>query len=173
MKVREELFVLGIDMSRALDTIDRSVLLTELRIIINIDDNWRMIRALLIETELVAKLKKTHYKPFKTNIGAPQGDSLSPILFIIYLELAMRQIRTAVQRPPDDSKIPNEIIYADDTDFICTLNKIIESLKREAKPILANWNLAMNENKTKLTDLKENKRDQRRSGEIRRNSERC
>jgi hypothetical protein len=27
-----------------------------------------------------------------TNIGAPQGDSLNPVLFIIYLELAMMEI---------------------------------------------------------------------------------
>ncbi len=46
--------------------------------------------ALLDKTNLQAKIERTLSEPFYTNLGAPQGDSLSPVLFIIYLELAMR-----------------------------------------------------------------------------------
>ena len=117
MKAREEFWILGIDMGRAFDTIHRLKLLDELRAIID-HDSWRMIAALLNHTTLQAKLKNALSKPFETNVGAPQGDCLSLVLFIIYLELVMRQIRTAFSRPTQDNLIPNEAIYADDTDFL-------------------------------------------------------
>ena len=31
-------------------------------------------------------------KPFSSNIGSPQGDGLSPLLFAIYLEAAVRDL---------------------------------------------------------------------------------
>ena len=156
MKVREELLILGIDMSRAFDTIDRALLLAELRAIVD-EDSWRIIRALLSDTKLEAKLQSALSQPFKTNIGAPQGDSLSPVLFVIYLELAMRQIREACPRPQTDNKIPTEIIYADDTDFISTSREILANIETNASSILKSWYLAMNCDKTELTKLKREK----------------
>ncbi|GFS11343.1 hypothetical protein ElyMa_006669300 [Elysia marginata] len=37
--------------------------------------------------------------PFMSNVGTPQGDSLSPVLFTIYLENALREIRTTLPEP--------------------------------------------------------------------------
>ena len=156
MKVREEILILGIDMSRAFDTIDRALLLAELRAIVD-EDSWRIIRALLSDTKLEAKLQSALSQPFKTNIGAPQGDSLSPVLFVIYLELAMRQIRKACPRPQRDNKIPTEIIYADDTDFISTSRETLANIETNASSILKTWYLAMNCDKTELTTLKREK----------------
>ena len=56
---------------------------------------------------------------FSTTLGTPQEDSLSPVLFIIYLEAALRDFRIAA--PPKslkDAHLPPETIYADDVDFI-------------------------------------------------------
>jgi hypothetical protein len=153
MKAREEIWILGIDMSRAFDTIDRLMLLADLRNIID-EDSWRMVVALLDHTTLQARIKNVLSKPFETNIGAPQGDSLSPVLFIIYLELAMRGVRAACPRPSQDLCIPNEAIYADDTDYISGSKAVLEAIEPEAKTILGNWNLAMNTDKTELTHLK-------------------
>ena len=153
MKAREEIWILGIDMSRAFDTIDRLMLLTDLRNIID-EDSWRMVAALLDHTTLQAKIKNALSSPFETNIGAPQGDSLSPVLFIIYLELAMRGIRAACPRPDRDQHIPNEAIYADDTDYISGSKEVLDAIEPVAKTILGNWNLAMNTDKTEFTHLK-------------------
>ena len=59
--------------------------------------------------------------PFVSTIGSPQGDALSPILFAIYLEAAIRElIARGPQRPQRDLDVhlPLEAIYADDTDNI-------------------------------------------------------
>ena len=31
--------------------------------------------------------------PFLSSIGTPQGDRLSPVLFIVYLEAALKEVR--------------------------------------------------------------------------------
>ena len=55
-------------------------------------------------------------KPFSSNVRPPQGDSIRPVLFIIYLEHA----RPILPRPttPFEAEISNEEVCADDADFI-------------------------------------------------------
>ena len=61
-------------------------------------------------------------KPFRSNVnvGTPQGDSLSPDLFIVYLEHALKEVRPALPRQTTSfqAEISNEVAYADDVDFI-------------------------------------------------------
>ena len=67
--------------------------------------------------------------PFKTNIGSPQGDALSGTLFNLYFEDNLRNVRAEVPKisPIEHdhsynvhtkSNIPEELIYADDADFV-------------------------------------------------------
>ena len=71
---------------------------------------------------------------FTSNVGTPQGDSLGPVLFIVYLEHALKKVRTLLLRPKVkyEKEIPNEIAYADDVDFIgqdyVNINEIQETL---------------------------------------------
>ena len=101
--------------------------------------------------------------PFDTNIGSPQGDSLSGCLFIIYLEKALCTLRDQVDNNhvTDEhsyavsSKItlPGECIYADDTDLI---NDYAEKKKRQlhlVSPTFAEFNLQINDTKTEHTVL--------------------
>ena len=152
MKTAKEIYILGLDMSRAFDTIDRQKLLNELREIID-EDSWRMVKSLLENTNLQARIGQTLSKPFNTDIGAPQGDCLSPVLFVIYLELALRQIRAKCPRPEEDRAVPNEVLYADDTDFISTSKEVIAAIEPAAETILKSWNLAVNREKTEHTKL--------------------
>ena len=71
----------------------------------------------IINTRIYCATKE---KPFESNIGSPQGDSLSPVLFSIYLENALKEVRTILPRPTSDFEktLPTEIAYADDVDFI-------------------------------------------------------
>jgi len=117
------------------------------------EDCWRLIQVLLEKTTLQARIKNALSQPFNSTIGAPQGDSLSPVLFTIYLELAMREIRNAVPRPPEDEEIPGEIIYADDTDYISTSREYLETIEAEASRILGDWNLSVNASKVEKTVL--------------------
>ena len=97
-----EIKITGIDMSSAFDTIDRQTLLDILREIVE-EDQLRIIRFLLSDTIINTRINGAiKEKPFKSNIGSPQGDSLSPVLLSIYLENALKEVRTILPRPTSD-----------------------------------------------------------------------
>ena len=152
--------VLGIDMSRAFDTIRRDKLLTVLETFVN-DSELRIIRMLLAETTLQPRLKRGKGSTFATTIGTPQGDSLSPVLFVIYLEAALRDLRHNLpQRPPEDINMPHYIAYADDVDFISNSNVFLNEVQRLAPGCLLQWHININEFKTEHTNIhRRNTRD--------------
>ncbi|GFS10574.1 very-long-chain enoyl-CoA reductase [Elysia marginata] len=147
-----QLNITGIDMSAAFDTIDRTLQLKTLREIIN-EDELRIVQFLLSKTTLDVKINGTNTTQlFTTNVGTPQGDSLSPVLFIVYSENALRNARS---NETPQQVLPNEIIYADDIDFVGTdppnINDIETSLK--------NFRLKVNVDKTEHTELRKDKED--------------
>ncbi|GFS16593.1 endonuclease-reverse transcriptase [Elysia marginata] len=149
-----QLNITGIDMSAAFDTIDRTLLQKTLREIIN-EDELRIVQFLLSKTTLDVKISGTNTTQlFTTNVGTPQGDSLNPVLFIVYLENALRN---AWSNETSQLVLPNEIIYADDIDldFVGTdppnINDIETSLK--------NFRLKVNVEKTEHTELRKDKED--------------
>ncbi|GFS25796.1 very-long-chain enoyl-CoA reductase [Elysia marginata] len=107
-------------MSAAFDTINRSQILDILKTIIK-EDELRIIRLLLSNTEINTKINgSSKAMPFMSNVSTHQGDSLSPVLFTIYLENALREIRTTLPKPNSSygREIPSELAYAVDVDFI-------------------------------------------------------
>ena len=84
---------LGIDLSRVFDTIRRDKLLDTLQTFLG-ESELRMIRFLLADTSLQPRLSTGDCLAFATTIGTPQGDSLSPVLFTVYLEAALRDLRS-------------------------------------------------------------------------------
>ena len=139
-------------MTSAFDTIDRAKLMECTKSIFG-QDAWRMTLKLLTNTKLTVRIDNEQSKPFTTNIGSPQGDSLSPILFTVYLECAMRELRQRLQRPTIDVGLPPEICYADDHDFISRSKDFIAQAESEAVTSLAGWNLSVNRTKTEYTTL--------------------
>ncbi|GFR78091.1 very-long-chain enoyl-CoA reductase [Elysia marginata] len=82
-----DFFITGID------TIDRHLLLNIMKNIIK-EDEQRIIRYLLSNRAKSIKLKgSSKTESFKSNIGTPQADSLSPVLFIVYSEHALKNMR--------------------------------------------------------------------------------
>ena len=89
----------GIDMTAAFDTIDRNQLLNIITTIVT-EDELRIIRFLLSNTKINTSINgATETNIFISNVGTPQGDSLSPVLFVVYLEHALKKIRTTLPRP--------------------------------------------------------------------------
>ena len=119
----------------AFDTIYRKQLLQLLTNLVT-EDEKRIIQFLLSNTTLNVKISGANSEePFLTNLGTPQGDSLSPALFIIYLEQALKNVRSTPDNPSNttEAHLPNEIVYADDIDFIgnqpANVKKIEDTLK--------------------------------------------
>ena len=122
-------YITGLDMTSAFGNIRRDDLINILETIIG-EDEVRFARLLLSNTTLDVKMNGVKTENFQSNIGSPQGDGISGILFNIYLEDTLRRTRKEIDyylppsdhtysRPvPETSNLPEEIVYADDTDFI-------------------------------------------------------
>ena len=107
-------------MSAAFDTIDRDILLQILKNVVE-EDELRLIQFLLSNTHINNRINNADINaPFTSDVGTPQGDGLSPVLFTINLEHALKEVRTVIGEPksPLEEKIPREIAYADDVDFV-------------------------------------------------------
>ena len=140
-------------MSRAFDTIDRTKLMSILERIPGMtDDHRRLIRLLLANTSLQVQFNGIMTTPFMSTIGSPQGDGLSPILFAIYLEAAIRElIARGPKYPQHDLHLPHSAIYADDTDFISLCSKFLDDIQLAVGPIFIEHDLLVNVEKTERT----------------------
>ncbi|KAK3797086.1 hypothetical protein RRG08_053742, partial [Elysia crispata] len=146
-----EFKITGIDMSAAFDTIDRQILLDIIERIVE-EDELRIIRFLLSDTVINIRISgATEERPFVSNIGTPQGDSLSPVLFSVYLENALKEVRTILPRPTNELEktLPTEIAYADDVDFVGL--KFVDT--EVVQNTLHKYNLLVNVDKTEFTTL--------------------
>ena len=91
---------MGIDMSRAFDTIKRAKILEIFDIAGCNEDELRLTQALLANTQLTVRIKNTHSASFETTIGSPQGDSLSPVFSPVTLKLpCMKLDQTPLGEP--------------------------------------------------------------------------
>ena len=98
---------------------------------------------------------KQQSSEFETTIGTPQGDCLSPVLFVICLESALRDLRaTLPPRPPADELLPGEVIYADDTDFLSSSRTWLDSISPSINEVLRECHLKVNEEKIEQTTLR-------------------
>ena len=115
-RYEERFYILGLDLSKAFDCLDREELLRIFRDEVGADeDEMRILRVLLADTSLRARIGKETGASFFTTIGTPQGDALSPCLFLVYLECIMRSF---LQRFPPRQDIGDfTSYYADDTNL--------------------------------------------------------
>ena len=141
-KYKEEFHLMGIDLSKAFDCINRTLLLDIMRT----EDETRILLVLLSNTTLQARVQTTIGEPFPTTIGVPQGDALSPVLFTVYLEAAMRYHKSNLPMPYSNSiRITH---YADDTDFITSAMEDILITNIALPANFTCFNLQMNADKT-------------------------
>jgi len=78
-----------IDMSKAFDNVNREELLKDLKFLLE-KDEIHMIKILITQLNLQIKNNSIISDNFDTSKGIPQGDSLSPLLFIYYLSQSLR-----------------------------------------------------------------------------------
>ena len=155
--------IIGLDMSSAFDTIDRAELMSILENIVD-EDEQRMCRLLLSDTTMKMRFDNHDEETFQTNKGSPQGDAISGTFFNIAFENALRDLRSILNqdkimiehsycKPTDICNLPDELIYADDSDFPCTDDHKVNKIKDIANPTLSKHSLTVNEDKWEITKV--------------------
>ena len=168
--------ILLMDMSKAFDTVGRAELLQKLSKILD-KDELHMIRILITDVKLQVQYDNHTGRQFTTNVGVPQGDSFSPVLFTFYLSYALQYIEE-VQTPEDHSYCKQEKLieepysnivpdhlhdhtytpvqlgitidmqYADDTGWVSTDKKVTDHIQATMPAKLKKYNLNINKDKT-------------------------
>lgn len=164
-KYNQTFQVMGIDMSKAFDCINRTKLLEIMKQQLQLSsDNFRILKYLVTHTTLTPRIKGIYGETFTTSIGVPQGDSLSPILFTVYLESALREYRNTRNIPQTPSLFHwnnefqkfmfyLETMYADDTDIITMAREILGGTLTCLEITLALYNLKVNATKTEYIEI--------------------
>ena len=83
------IFITGIDMSSAFNTIYRNELFKIIEEFLD-EDDLQILRTLLAEATLEVKVENAQATTFESNIGSPQGDSISGPLFTLYFNRALQ-----------------------------------------------------------------------------------
>jgi hypothetical protein len=138
-----------IDFQKAFDTIKHKII-------------WAMLKSYGVDTKMVTLLQKIYEKSqsavrigtdygewFRTDVGTRQGDPLSPLLFIAYLERVMDQVRQNTCGINISGTLINNLRFADDIDLI---DEDVGSLQRQielTKTAAEQAGLILNINKTK------------------------
>ncbi len=101
--------ILLLDMSKAFDTVQRNSLVKQLKSILE-DDELHMIKILLTDVKLRVRMGKRMGEEIVTNIGVPQGDCLSPILFTLYLANALDETVNHEEHSYSRKYVPDEVL---------------------------------------------------------------
>ena len=102
--MKEKIYITGIDLSSAFDTIVREKLIVILETILH-KDKLQMVKFPLKDTKLQIKMSDIEPNNFNTNIGSPQGDGLSGVSLNIYFENSLRKLREEL-----DKYLPNYLL---------------------------------------------------------------
>ena len=127
---QQDIYLAMIDFTEAFDTIDHDNLLVILYDLGFPTDAIEVVKHLYTGATTSIKTPHGHTNPIPIDRGTIQGDSLSPFLFIVYLEPLLRWLRVGVngyipgvyQKQDALARIKEQIpdsTYADDLNILC------------------------------------------------------
>jgi hypothetical protein len=121
--------ILGIDLTKAFDTVDRNLLTASLTPVIPVS-SMVMLRYLMAYTSLTVKLGSQPSQPFATTHGIPQGGALSTLPFEAYMKGALQTLRQnvllAIRINPVGTFL--DAAYVNDCDCITNDHTLITAL---------------------------------------------
>ena len=173
-----EVEIMLLDMSKAFDNVDRYLLLEDLKSILE-PDELHILKVLIYNVKLCVRNGDTVGEEFFTDIGVPQGDCLSPILFTLYLAKTLKssnkqnnenkccdhsyakdsnEAKNAFAQEKE-SGITIDQQFADDVSWATTSGNKTKQIEIEAEEKLSKRNLKINKTKTENFKISGSKDD--------------
>ena len=146
-----------LDLSKAFDSLDHSILLHKLKYYGFVGNSYELIKNYISDRKQFVIYNETESQYLKMKQGVPQGSILGPLLFLLY-----------INDFPKCSDFFKFLMYADDTTLYCNLTDICSNnkenfLNHELNNIY-NWltknKLSLNVNKTKAMTFRLKKNNQ-------------
>jgi len=151
---KKDLYFAFIDLEKAFDRVPRDVLhwaLSKAGV-----EEW-LIKAIMVmynKCSTSVKVGEGLSEPFEVKVGVHQGSVLSPLLFVIVMDVIAKEL---------GGVLPWELMYADDLLLMADSEDEIREKVRRWKDGLENKGLKVNVSKTKLLVLGNKKREERRT----------
>ena len=133
-----------IDLQKAYDSLDREILWKLLDKSCK-DDSKRTIVKLLVKIHRESTIQVGEHQ-INAEMGLPQGSALSPVLFNVYLEEAIRSSAKL-----DGVRSRGDLLaFADDMLVMSNSQAEIEQIINELTALQVKWNLKLNKKKSEI-----------------------
>ena len=153
-------FVCFIDMSKAFDHLNRTLLFNKLVSSINIGTNMYLaIRSLYHNTMCRIVLNNHFTDYFDVLSGVKQGDTLSTTLFAVYIDSLARDINTLDKGIDIDGRNVGILLYADDIALIASNEQDLQCMLDETFRWCKHWKMSINRTKTKVIHFRKKSKD--------------
>ena len=143
VKLNTTMSVLGLDLSKAFDSINRTKLLEIIKPSLT-EDEFRIIHLLLSDSTARIKIVDDLSSALRVTRGVPQGDSLSPLLAVLYFQKMVESLHQFLMNPQ-----LLDIIFADDIDLLHQLDdNHLDDLVTAVTTTFAKWDMTIQIAKT-------------------------
>ena len=134
--------VVFVDLEKAYDTVPREMVMATVRWMGVPEAEARMVEVMYERTKGRVVVGSGLSEEFPVNIGLRQGSALSPLLFIMVMEMISRKIST--------KDILRKMMYADDLAIIAESKQDLQEVLEEWKGVFEKHGLRMSLEKTEV-----------------------
>ena len=149
-KLKTPLYVCFVDFKKAYDCVWRQALLYKL-LMVNINGLFfNILKSMYSNNEICIRVSSSQRSRFFTsNVGVRQGDSISPILFNLYVSDLQSYLGFDTDAPLLDTSYVNCLMYADDLVLVSRSEEGLQGLIDKLGDYCKRWRMDVNTQKTK------------------------
>jgi hypothetical protein len=139
-----ETHLLFVDFAAAYDTVDHQALLAKLRAIGTGEKFVRMVEVLITGRTTSAVIAGKRTGPIEVKRGLPQGHVLSPILFALFLDDLLRELKREAAKEGGDWQEWCVLAYADDLLLRAASAEKLQKLAKVLERWASAWGMRVN-----------------------------